>query len=262
MINSYRVGRNININSPIVPLNSARDFRFQAFSLGVTNGSEGHHRSVQKDDSSSLTRNITVPTATWNSILTPSSPAISTEHTEMTAVDRLRIATFVGCAISAFLAIILKSSPGSWRFFLAGGICATISHTIPTPVDVVKTRKQVDPRLVDHSFLEAGRYIVKEEGFSALWAGLGPTTFGYLLEGAIKFGVYEILKPALKCWLSRIASISSLLTFFEFAICSLFLQRNFFWFGSFTRFMPHGGFKNKIGCRAKLYIWWLDTGGV
>lgn len=71
----------------------------------------------------------------------------------------------------------------------------------------------MDPALTDKSFLETGRYIVKEEGFSALWAGLGPTTFGYLLEGAIKFGVYEVLKPALKYSLARIASVSTSLAF-------------------------------------------------
>jgi len=77
----------------------------------------------------------------------------------------------------------------------------------------VKTRKQVDPRLTDKNFLEAGRIIIKEEGFSTLWAGLGPTTFGYLLEGAVKFGLYEVLKPALTCWFHRIASLSPSLNF-------------------------------------------------
>lgn len=75
-------------------------------------------------------------TATWDNVLVPSSTT-SAAHTEITAVDRLGIAIFASCSISAVLAIILKS-PGSWRFFLAGGLCAAISHTIPTPVDVIK----------------------------------------------------------------------------------------------------------------------------
>ena len=78
--------------------------------------------------------------------------------------------------------------------------------------------------MTDKSFLEAGRYIVKEEGFSALLAGLGPTTFGYLLEGAIKFGVYEVLKPALKFWLSRIASGSSSLGFLNSQLIAFILS--------------------------------------
>lgn len=65
---------------------------------------------------------------------------------------------------------------------------------------------------------------MKEDGFKALWAGLGPTTFGYLLEGAIKFGVYEILKPALKSWLSAIASLSSSLVFLKAPFYSFVLS--------------------------------------
>jgi len=208
----YSIGKNINRNLPISPLNPIREPQLQAFSLAVENDTEGQQLQQQQSAQRHTSHPLTINTTVWNSVLAPSTVAVATDHTELTTVEKLRIATVVGCAANAFLALVLKTSPGSWRFFLAGGLCAAISHTIPTPVDVVKTRKQVDPRLVDHSFLEAARYIAKDEGFSALWAGLGPTTFGYLLEGAIKFGVYEVLKPALKCWLSRIASISSSLT--------------------------------------------------
>ena len=65
---------------------------------------------------------------------------------------------------------------------------------------------------------------MREEGISTLWAGLGPTTFGYLLEGAIKFGVYEVLKPALKNWFARIASISSSLTFLNSQFLTFFMS--------------------------------------
>jgi len=199
------IGRNPQI-SLSVPV---QDLQLKAFSYGVENDSEG-----QSGPSSFFTINQTEPSPPWSSIVAPPTQTIdTTENTNMTTVEKIRVATVLGCAMSAILAIVLKSSPGSWRYFLAGGLCAAISHTIPTPVDVVKTRKQVDPTLTDVSFLEAGRRIVKEEGFSALWAGLGPTTFGYLLEGAIKFGIYEILKPALKFWLSRIASVSTSLAF-------------------------------------------------
>lgn len=71
-----------------------------------------------------------------------------------------------------------------------------------------QTRKQVDASLADKPFLVAAQTIVREEGIRALLAGLGPTYWGYLLEGAIKFGVYEILKPIVKSGLGKIASIS------------------------------------------------------
>jgi solute carrier family 25 phosphate transporter 3 len=37
--------------------------------------------------------------------------------------------------------------------------------------------------------------IVKSEGPSALLTGLAPTVVGYGIEGAMKFGVYEVMKP-------------------------------------------------------------------
>jgi solute carrier family 25 phosphate transporter 3 len=74
----------------------------------------------------------------------------------------------------------------------------------------VQTRKQVNDNLSEKSFLAVGHQIVKDEGFGALWAGLGPTYWGYLLEGAVKFGVYEVLKPSMISTLSRIATITGL----------------------------------------------------
>ena len=37
--------------------------------------------------------------------------------------------------------------------------------------------------------------IVQNNGFGSLLAGLGPTVIGYAIEGAMKFGVYEVTKP-------------------------------------------------------------------
>jgi solute carrier family 25 phosphate transporter 3 len=43
--------------------------------------------------------------------------------------------------------------------------------------------------------LDATVQICKQEGPGALLTGLGPTVIGYGVEGAMKFGVYEICKP-------------------------------------------------------------------
>ena len=122
--------------------------------------------------------------------------------------------------------LLLISPPGSWRYFLAGGLCASVSHAVTTPIDVVKTRQQVDegdyvkgrtdrlPNDVQgkgaidddpkhtrtqthHSYgvWKTCRVLVKSEGWSVLLRGLGPTTVGYVAEGALKFGTYEVLKP-------------------------------------------------------------------
>ncbi|VEU36995.1 unnamed protein product [Pseudo-nitzschia multistriata] len=82
------------------------------------------------------------------------------------------------------------------RYFLAGGLCASISHGITTPIDVVKTRIQSDPKKYEGlGVVEASKVILQEDGSGALLKGLAPTVVGYGLEGAAKFGLYESLKP-------------------------------------------------------------------
>ncbi|KAL4251781.1 mitochondrial carrier family protein [Abortiporus biennis] len=79
-------------------------------------------------------------------------------------------------------------------FFTAGAICATLTHGAMTPIDVVKTRIQVDPQLARQSLLSGGKYIVKNEGATALLTGFGPTAVGYLVQGGGKFAGYEFWK--------------------------------------------------------------------
>ncbi|KAI0071217.1 mitochondrial carrier [Panus rudis PR-1116 ss-1] len=79
-------------------------------------------------------------------------------------------------------------------FFAAGALCCTITHGAMTPIDVVKTRIQVDPALARHSLLSGTRIIVANEGPSALLTGFGPTAVGYLVQGGAKFSGYEYWK--------------------------------------------------------------------
>lgn len=96
-------------------------------------------------------------------------------------------------AVSATPAASIASSI-DYRYFVAGGSCAAISHGITTPIDVVKTRMQSNPDKY-RSLLPATAMIIKEEGAATLVKGLGPTLVGYGIEGAFKFGIYEIMKP-------------------------------------------------------------------
>jgi len=144
----------------------------------------------------------------------PKAASASTDHS-LSLSDTASLVAFLAAFVVAFYALIHASGPGAWRYYLAGGICAAVSHTIPVPIDVVKTRKQVDPTLQDKNFLDATRYIVKEEGINTLLAGLGPTTVGYLLEGALKFGVYEVLKPVVSRLLVGLARVAP-----SFAFCN------------------------------------------
>ncbi|KAF8710976.1 Mitochondrial carrier, partial [Rhizoctonia solani] len=76
------------------------------------------------------------------------------------------------------------------RFAFAGGVCCAVTHGALTPVDVVKTRIQLEPEGMVTGF----RQVIANEGAGALLTGLGPTILGYALQGAFKFGGYEFWK--------------------------------------------------------------------
>lgn len=84
-----------------------------------------------------------------------------------------------------------------WRFFVAGGLCASISHGVTTPLDVIKTKMQQSPGKYKSGMLDAARTMIQTEGAMVLTAGLAPTVVGYGIEGAIKFGLYEAFKTLL-----------------------------------------------------------------
>ncbi|KAM3430800.1 hypothetical protein MY4824_007480 [Beauveria thailandica] len=80
------------------------------------------------------------------------------------------------------------------RFALAGAICCSVTHGALTPVDVVKTRIQLDPATYNRGMIGGFRQVVQNEGAGALLTGFGPTAAGYFLQGALKFGGYEFFK--------------------------------------------------------------------
>mmetsp|Transcript_9489 Transcript_9489/g.17115 ORF Transcript_9489/g.17115 Transcript_9489/m.17115 type:complete len:386 (-) Transcript_9489:2427-3584(-) len=80
------------------------------------------------------------------------------------------------------------------QYFLAGGLCAFLSHAACTPIDVVKTRLQTSASGKYNDALHCLQSIVKEEGFSVLSKGLAATATGYFLHGAFKYSFYELFK--------------------------------------------------------------------
>jgi ABC-type proline/glycine betaine transport system permease subunit len=75
----------------------------------------------------------------WEEII--SQVSSQNTHEDITTVDKVVIAAALGLSVSSFYALITMTSPGAWRYFVAGGICAATSHSIPVPIDVVKVRK-------------------------------------------------------------------------------------------------------------------------
>ncbi|KAJ3364766.1 mitochondrial phosphate carrier protein [Allomyces arbusculus] len=83
------------------------------------------------------------------------------------------------------------------RYAFAGALCCSITHGALTPVDVVKTRLQLDPTVYNRGMVAAFRQVVAAEGPGALLTGFGPTFAGYFIQGAFKFGGYELWKGQL-----------------------------------------------------------------
>eukprot|EP00931_Biecheleriopsis_adriatica_P034057 TRINITY_DN1970_c1_g1_i3.p1 TRINITY_DN1970_c1_g1~~TRINITY_DN1970_c1_g1_i3.p1 ORF type:complete len:338 (+),score=81.94 TRINITY_DN1970_c1_g1_i3:76-1014(+) len=77
---------------------------------------------------------------------------------------------------------------------LCGGICCSVTHGALCPVDVVKTRIQLDPVKYNSGLIGGMRQVVATEGMGALATGLGPTAAGYFVQGWFKFGGNEIFK--------------------------------------------------------------------
>lgn len=76
---------------------------------------------------------------------------------------------------------------------VAGGICCSVTHAAVCPVDVVKTRIQLDPQKYK-GVLSGFQTVIKEEGVKALTTGLGATAAGYFVQGWFKFGGVEFFK--------------------------------------------------------------------
>lgn len=62
-----------------------------------------------------------------------------------------------------------------------------------TPLDLVKTRRQVDSKLYKGNF-EAWGKIYRGEGVRGIFTGWGPTFLGYSVQGGVKYGGYEFFK--------------------------------------------------------------------
>jgi solute carrier family 25 phosphate transporter 3 len=76
----------------------------------------------------------------------------------------------------------------------AGGICCSVTHGAVTPLDVVKTRIQLDPIKYNSGFIGTFRQVIAAEGAGALLTGLGATAAGYFVQGWFKFGGVEFFK--------------------------------------------------------------------
>lgn len=80
------------------------------------------------------------------------------------------------------------------KFAVAGAIGCGITHSSLVPIDVVKTRIQLEPTVYNKGMVSSFKKIISQEGSKALLTGFGPTLLGYSIQGAFKFGGYEVFK--------------------------------------------------------------------
>jgi solute carrier family 25 phosphate transporter 3 len=84
-----------------------------------------------------------------------------------------------------------------FKCMMGGVLACGLTHTIITPLDIVKCRKQTNPEMYK-SLGDGLRVINQTEGFRGLTVGWQPTILGYSAQGFGKFGFYEIFKDVYK----------------------------------------------------------------
>lgn len=80
-----------------------------------------------------------------------------------------------------------------FKCMIGGALACGLTHAAITPMDLVKCRRQVNPKLytsLGHGF----KTIAATEGTAGLLTGFGPTLIGYSAQGLGKFGFYELFK--------------------------------------------------------------------
>lgn len=91
-----------------------------------------------------------------------------------------------------FSSAFTAQSPGEKKYdlmfylkgALSGGICCGVTHGALTPVDVVKTRIQLQPDVYNKGMVGGFSQIIAKEGAGALLTGFTPTFVGYFIQGA------------------------------------------------------------------------------
>jgi hypothetical protein len=120
-------------------------------------------------------------------------------HKVLPAMSLLAILSLAGNADAVDLTVVdapLQGIALYSRYFICGGLCCSFSHGIAVPFDVVKTRLQTSASdYKDTNVISVAKSIADKEGFGMLFSGLGPTLSGYLIQGSLKYGFYEIFKP-------------------------------------------------------------------
>lgn len=110
----------------------------------------------------------------------------STTSRALELTGRTITSTACGAIAVVLLAPLAKALSSHWPYFVAGGICASASHTAAVPLDVLKTRIQCAAPGEYRGMCDAFVKILKSEGAQVLFCGAGATLVGYAMQGFLK----------------------------------------------------------------------------
>jgi solute carrier family 25 phosphate transporter 3 len=114
---------------------------------------------------------------------------------------------------------------------IGGAFSCGLTHALVTPLDLVKCRLQVNPQLY-RGIVNGWSVILKTDGIPAMFTGWLPTLIGYSMQGACKFGLYELFKKKYSDWAGEelayhyrtslyLAASASAELFADIALCPL-----------------------------------------
>jgi len=82
------------------------------------------------------------------------------------------------------------------RFSLSGALCASGVHLVLVPLDVAKTKSQINPQKYD--FMSSSfASIARKEGLSTFFTGWLPTLVGNFMTGAVLYALTEFIRRSL-----------------------------------------------------------------
>ncbi|MES1912068.1 MAG: hypothetical protein MHM6MM_004406 [Cercozoa sp. M6MM] len=86
-------------------------------------------------------------------------------------------------------------SPQYFATCAVGGVLSCgLSHTLLTPVDLAKCNAQANPQVYNKGMAGNLKLLMQQQGTIGAVRGWLPTLLGYSLQGANKFGWYEVFK--------------------------------------------------------------------
>ncbi|DBA02270.1 TPA: hypothetical protein N0F65_007680 [Lagenidium giganteum] len=87
----------------------------------------------------------------------------------------------------------------AWGAFAAGSLSGFTASVLTYPLDLVRTRLSgaIGTNVKCNGIVNTFRLTLQEEGFRALFRGIGPTLAGSIPYEGIKFGSYDVLKTLL-----------------------------------------------------------------